>query len=106
MLKGKISFYCKALDVTRQGFYKYLKNRDRPWKYEMLANVIAEIIAEDECNDTYGRKRMYEAIPLKKPNGVAIPSEHTVYRVMEQMGVSHAPKRKPKGINTTPVSKQ
>ena len=28
--KGKISFYCKALGVSRQGFYKYLENRDKP----------------------------------------------------------------------------
>lgn len=97
-LKGKISFYCKTLSVTRQGFYKYLENRDKPWKYEALANAIAEIIGEDECNDTYGRKRMYEALLMKKPDGVTIPSERTVYRVMEQMGVSHAPKRKPNGI--------
>lgn len=28
--KGKISFYCEALGVSRQGFYKYLENRDKP----------------------------------------------------------------------------
>ena len=27
--KGKISFYCEALGVSRQGFYKYLENRDK-----------------------------------------------------------------------------
>ena len=35
--KGKISFYCEALGVSRQGFYKYLENRDKPWKYEALS---------------------------------------------------------------------
>ena len=34
--RGKIAFYCRVLDVTRQGFYEYLKNRDKPWKYEAL----------------------------------------------------------------------
>ena len=24
-IKGKIAFYCRALKVTRQGFYDYLK---------------------------------------------------------------------------------
>ena len=33
-ITGNISFYCIALDVSRWGFYKYLKNRDNPWKYE------------------------------------------------------------------------
>ena len=37
-----------------------------------------EIISEDECNDTYGRIRMYQALLLKQPEGVHIPSERTV----------------------------
>jgi len=28
-IKGKISFYCEALEVSRQAFYDYLKNRDK-----------------------------------------------------------------------------
>lgn len=35
-IKGKISFYCKALKVSRQGFYDYLKNRENPWKHEHI----------------------------------------------------------------------
>ena len=51
--RGKTSFYCRVLDVTRQGFYDYLKNRDKPWKYKTPAAEMMEIIDEDECNDTY-----------------------------------------------------
>lgn len=54
-IKGKIAFYCRMLGVSRQGFYKYLANKDRPWKYQDLADVMKEICHEDECNDTYGR---------------------------------------------------
>ena len=57
-----------------------------------------DILREDECNDTYGRNRMHQALLLKKPEGVEIPSERTVYRVMETLGISHTPKRKPHGI--------
>ena len=57
-----------------------------------------DICAEDECNDTYGRIRMHQALQLKQPDGVKIPSERTVYRVMEEIGISHRPKRKPNGI--------
>ncbi len=57
-IKGKIAFCCKALEVSRQGFYEYLKNKDKPWKYENLAAMMIEIREEDECNDTYGRVRM------------------------------------------------
>ena len=95
---GKIAFYCKLLHVSRQGFYKYLEVQTRPWKYQDLADAMQEILAEDECNDTYGRIRMYQALRLKQPQGVQIPSERTVYRIMEELGISHTPKRKPNGI--------
>ena len=53
---------------------------------------------EDECNDTYGRIRMYQALLMKQPEGIPIPGERTVYRVMEEIGLNHHPKRKPNGI--------
>lgn len=98
VIKGKISFYCRILKVTRQGFYKYLADKDRPWKYQDLADAMRVIASEDECNDTYGRIRMYQALLLKKPEGIRIPGERTVYRVMKEIGLSHRPKRKPNGI--------
>jgi putative transposase len=82
VIKGKISFYCRMLKVTRQGFYNYLANKDHPWKYQGLADAMRAIVAEDECNDTYGRIRMYQALLLKQPGGVRIPAVWTVYRVM------------------------
>ena len=42
-ITGNISFYCKMLHVTRQGFYKYLVNRDHPWKYQNLAAAMLDI---------------------------------------------------------------
>ena len=103
-IKGKISFYCRVLGVSRQGFYQYLTNKERPWKYQALANAMREICQEDECNDTYGRIRMYQALILKYTKEVYIPSERTVYRVMKQIGISHKPKHKPNGI--TKVDKE
>lgn len=100
--KGNISFYCRVLNVTRQGFYRYLKSLEQPWKYEALAAKMREIIAEDECNDTYGSMRMYEALKYKQsqePEGFPhIPCERTVYRIMRQLGLIHTPKRKPGGL--------
>ena len=98
---GKISFYCRALDVTRQAFYDYLARKNRPWKYEILAEEMMKIHEEDKYNDTYGRERMYLALLLKKEVGeisVHIPSEGTVRKVMEQIGLIHEPRRKPNGI--------
>ena len=57
-----------------------------------------EICNEDQCNDTYGRMRMYQALQLKNPDGVKIPEEKTVYRIMKKIGLTHYPKRKPNGI--------
>ena len=97
-IKGEIAFYCRVLGVSRQGFYQYLANKDRPWKYQALAEAMMKILEEDDCNDTYGRVRMRQALLLKQPENVTIPSERTVYRVMEEIGISHHPKRKPNGI--------
>jgi transposase InsO family protein len=96
--KGKLAFYCRVLQVSRQGYYKYLFVKDRPWKYQALADAMLEISREDPCNDTYGRVRMHQALQLKQPEGVTIPSERTVYRVMEKIGLSHRPRRKPNGL--------
>ena len=98
MIKGKISFYCKVLKVSRQAFSNYVKTKNAPWKYQPLADAMLDICREDECNDTYGRIRMYQALKLKHPDGLHIPSERTVYRVMEEIGLSHRPRRKPNGI--------
>ena len=65
IIKGKLAFYCRMLHVSRQGFYKYLSVKDRPWKYQTLADAMLEIHAEDICNDTYGRVRMFQALTLK-----------------------------------------
>ena len=96
-IKGKIAFYCEVLKVSRQGFYWFLKHRDAPWKYENIAEMMRSVIAENECNDTYGRCRMREALIQKFPDE-DIPSERTVYRIMEAIGLNHKPKRKPNGI--------
>ena len=39
-ITGKISFYCRMLGVSRQGFYKYLANKDRPWKYQDYSRAL------------------------------------------------------------------
>ena len=95
-MKGKISFYCRVLHVSRQAFNKYLKTKDTPWKYQSLADAMMDICNEDECNDTYGRIRMYQTLQLKQPEGISIPGERTVYRVMKEIGLNHKPKRRPK----------
>jgi len=100
-IKGKISFYCKALGVSRQSFYDYLNNKDKPWKYELLAAMMLDIFDEDEYNTAYGGKRMREALELKKENkhiDIEIPKLRTIYRIMESLGLTHRPNHNPHGI--------
>lgn len=57
-----------------------------------------EIVSADEYNDMYGRIQMYQALLLQRSDGVHIPSERIVYRIMDQIDLSHRPKKKPNGI--------
>ncbi len=41
---------------------------------------------------------MHQVLFLKNPENVHIHSERTVYRIMDEMDLSHKPKRKPNGI--------
>lgn len=41
--QGNLSFYCRVLKVSRQGFYKYQKLKNKPWKYQELADAMIAI---------------------------------------------------------------
>ena len=55
------------LQVSRQGFYCFLKHWNTPWKYEDIADKMCTVAAEDEWNDTYGRSRRHDTLKLKDP---------------------------------------
>ena len=89
------------MEVTRTAFYDYLDRKEKPWKYQPLADEMMKIHNEDKYNDCYGRKRMYMALLQKKEAGeidIDIPSESTVRKVMEQIGLIHKARRNPNGI--------
>ena len=45
---GRISFYCKALEVTRQAFYDHLSHKNTTWKYQGLADEMMKIHKKDQ----------------------------------------------------------
>lgn len=98
----KIVFMSEILGVSPQGYYNYLKSLEKPYKYEILLAEIKQIISEDECNDTYGSTRMWEALHYKKSltkgEFPEIPYERTVYKIMKKHGLIHAVKHTPNGI--------
>lgn len=73
--------YCRILDVTPQGYRKYLKNLQRPYKYAKLLADMMAILAEDEFNRTYGKQRMYEKL---KQDYDCKYSYNTVAKVMRE----------------------
>ena len=81
--KGKLATYCRVLNVSRQGYYKYLARQNRPWKYQGLAEAMRAIHEEDVCNDMYGCKRMYQALLLKRNFQAEKPLEKCVTDITE-----------------------
>jgi len=90
-----VSLLCCVLSVSRQGYYKWLRNRDRPYKHTLLLAWIMEILEEDPENANYGSIRMHQALLLKHEN---VPSEPTVRRVMRENGLIHKKKRNPQSL--------
>lgn len=90
------------MEVSRQAFYDYLDRKNKPWKYQNLADAMMKIHVEDECNADYGRVHMYQALTYRQEIGefkdVHVPCEGTVRKVMEEINLIHKPKRKPGGI--------
>ena len=106
----EIVFMSNILGVSSQGYYNYLKSIKKPYKYEVLLAEMHKIIAEDECNDTYGSMRMWEALHYKKSlkncDFPHIPHERTVYRIMKNHGLIHAVKHTPNGITKADINAQ
>lgn len=48
-----------------------------------MVTAMKEIVSENECNDIYGRIRLYQAFFLKQLEKIHIPSEQTVYWAMD-----------------------
>jgi len=88
------------LGVSRSGYYKYLKSKERPDKNAEILAAIIKIVEEDEENANYGKVRMYQALRLK---GVKC-CQSRVSAIMEENGLRDRKKRKPKG--TTKADKQ
>ena len=56
---------CKVLEVSEQGYYKYLKALKKPGKDEVLSAAIDEIMEVSIYNDNYGADRMKIALEQK-----------------------------------------
>ena len=84
---------CKVLGVTESGFYRWLRNKAKPAKRELLLVEIKNLIGEAPENRNYGIKRIQTALEQR---GKKV-SLRTVYRTMNEGGLLHK-RRIPHGI--------
>ena len=67
---------CRVLKISESGYYRWLKNRNKPTARELLSVEIQEILDEHPDNDNYGVKRMNVALEQK---GIHVsPRRYTV----------------------------
>jgi meiotically up-regulated gene 157 (Mug157) protein len=58
--KWNVAALCRVLQVSESGYYKYLRNKSKPYKYADLLKQIYNLLKEDPENANYGVKRIYQ----------------------------------------------
>ena len=86
--KYSISEMCRFFEVSRSGYYDYVKRMDIPAKDLPLAEKIKE--CQDKCGKTYGYRRVH--IWLEK-NGI-YHNPKTILRVMQKYNLLSEVRRK------------
>ena len=59
---------CKILKISESGYYRWLRNRSKKTKRQLLLVKIKEILAEHPDNDNYGYDRIHKALKIKEIN--------------------------------------
>ena len=85
---------CKVLGVSESGYYRYVGNKDKPGKDEVLSVVINELMEENPFNDNYGVPRVQMAL---EQHGIKA-GKRRITRIMRENGWLHAKKRRPHGL--------
>ena len=85
---------CSVLRVNESGYYRWLRNRNKLSKRQLLLVEIQNIINEHPDNDNYGVDRILSALEQKKHIKC---SRRTVYRAMKEGNLLHQ-RRTPHGI--------
>ena len=80
------------LHISESGYYRWLKNRNKPTARKLLSVQIQAILDEHPDNKNYGIDRLQTALERK---GIHV-SRRTIYRTMSEMGILHK-RRTPRG---------
>ena len=91
------------LHISESGYYRWLKNRNKPTARKLLSVQIQAILDEHPDNNNYGIDRMQTALERK---GIHV-SRRTIYRTMSEMCILHK-RRTPRGTTkaTTEIQDQ
>ena len=92
--KWTVKSICKVLGVSESGYYRYIKNKDKPGKDKVLSVAIKGILDENPLNDNYGVPRIQLALVQR---GIKAGNRR-ITRIMRENGWLHTPKRRPKGL--------
>lgn len=77
-----ITVMCRFFNVSRSGYYDFVKRMNNPDKDAYLATLIAE--CQERCKKTYGCRRV--KIWLEKNKNISINSK-TILRIMNKYGL-------------------
>ena len=86
--KYSISEMCRFFDVSRSGYYDYVKRMDIPAKDLPLAEKIKE--CQDKCGKTYGYRRVHIWLERKGIHH----NQKTILRVMQKYNLLSVIRRK------------
>jgi transposase InsO family protein len=93
--KWNIKTLCRVLQVSESGYYKHLRNKNKPYKNADLLKQIYKLLKEDPENANYGVKRIYSYLKNYKDY---TGSYSTVYRICQENNLMIHCKRRAKGI--------
>lgn len=85
---------CRALSVNEKGYYKWLRNGEKPRKWQALLIEIHRILDEEPENDNYGAGRMLTALSQK---GIS-SSLSSVRRALRNGNLMKPSHRSPDGL--------
>lgn len=93
--KWSVNAMCRILKISESGYYKHLRNENKPYRYASLLDEIYRLLDEDPENSNYGMFRIYEYLKIKL--GYA-GGYGKIRRICRDNGLTIKRKRKPNGI--------
>ena len=85
---------CNVIGVSESGYYRYIGNKGKPSKDEILSVAVNELMEENPFNDNYGVLRVQMALEQREIKA----GKRRITRIMRKNGWLHTKKRRPLGL--------